>query len=128
MPISQEVAEQGAEDDFISEAAAAKILGVKPITMRMWRYRDKQAEDAGDAGRLVKAPPYVRLPTGRIRYSMAQLRAWIRALPTVGSVPVLPDSRAKEHHKHFGTTQPDVTFEARVPVSLPHDDTAAVSV
>ena len=86
---------------LLTEAQAAKIIGVEPITMRMWRWRDRKRVP----GSQPKSPPYVRVGVRGVRYPMDSLRGWIRALPVVEGVPQLPDNRrhpdiptpAKEH-------------------------------
>jgi hypothetical protein len=79
----------------LTEKEAAFTLGVEPITMRMWRYRDKLAETAGRQHYVRKAPPWRKLPSGGIRYPYDQLMAWLQALPLVNGVPVLPDGRRR---------------------------------
>lgn len=78
------------EDDLhLTEAQAARIVGVQPITLRMWRWRDRKRP----AGTAAKSPPYVVTGTRSIRYPLAKLRAWLRALPSVDGIPQLPDNR-----------------------------------
>ena len=86
---------------LLTEEQAAKLLGVKPITLRIWRYRDRKEDPSRNA--LPKAPPYVVVGTRGIRYPLDRLRAWIRALPTEGGVPQLPDSRRTSHREHYET-------------------------
>lgn len=88
----------------LTEAEVARALGVEPITVRMWRWRDRKAAEAGTPGYTPKAPPYVKLPSGRVRYPQDDFFSWLNALPRVGSVPQLPDGRRK---------QPAVTPEPR---------------
>lgn len=50
-------------DDLIDNDSVAKLLGVKPKTLAVWRGRKK-------------GPPYYRLGSG-IWYSEAELQIWI---------------------------------------------------
>ncbi len=53
-------------DGLINEQEAARKMGVKPITLQLWRL----------AG---KGPRYVRLGTRTIRYRPEDIAAWIDA-------------------------------------------------
>jgi hypothetical protein len=53
-------------EQLIDTTAAAARLGVKPITMRIWRWRDTPHQ-----------PPYTRVGRRHIRYSPAVLDAWL---------------------------------------------------
>lgn len=81
----------------LTEDQAARVLGVKPITLRIWRYRDRKRPE----GALAKAPPHVGRGARGIRYPLDQLRAWIRKLPTNEGVPQLPDNRLHAHQAHY---------------------------
>lgn len=76
-------------DMNLTESQAAKLVGVEPITMRMWRWRDRTRAE----GAMAKSPPYKVVGTRSIRYPLSSLREWLRNLPTVDGVPQLPDNR-----------------------------------
>lgn len=77
---------------MLTEKQVASSLGVEPITVRMWRWRDRKAAEAGSKSP-AKAPPYVKLPNGSIRYPYDAFVAWLDALPRFHGVPQLPDNR-----------------------------------
>jgi Helix-turn-helix domain len=54
-----------ANDDIslLCTAEAATFLKVRPRTLRAWRKRN--------------GPPFIRLPSGAIRYPIADLRSWL---------------------------------------------------
>lgn len=87
----------------LSEAAAARYLGVAEITMRMWRTRDRARVE--QLGYLPKAPPWYREGNG-IRYAVAGLHAWLKSLPQFEGVPQFPDNRRHSHKRHFEARQP----------------------
>lgn len=77
---------------MLTEKQVASSLGVEPITVRMWRWRDRKAAEAG-SGTAPKAPPYVKLPNGQVRYPYDAFVGWLDALPRYHGVPQLPDNR-----------------------------------
>jgi hypothetical protein len=52
-------------DTLIDTTAAAARIGMAPITLRIWRWRDNPHQ-----------PPYVRVGSRGIRYDVAALDAW----------------------------------------------------
>lgn len=86
---------------LLTEAQAARIVGVKPITLRIWRYRDRKRAE----GALAKAPPHRRVGVRGVRYPLDDLRAWIRGLPTSEGVPQLPDNRVQAHVAHYASAE-----------------------
>jgi predicted DNA-binding transcriptional regulator AlpA len=62
-------AEVGADDRLLSEEELAEQLGVKPSTVKRWRYRTPPV-----------GPRHVPLPGRLIRYRPADVREWLAEL------------------------------------------------
>ncbi len=77
----------------LTEEDAARVLGVKPGTLRIWRHVDRQRAD--DPKYRPKSPPWIKHGARGVRYPLELLREWVRRLPTEDGVPVLPDRRRK---------------------------------
>lgn len=52
------------DDLLLNENDAADYLDLSPGTLREWRFQKK-------------GPPYLKLPTGTVRYRQADLTAWV---------------------------------------------------
>ena len=83
----------------LTESQAAKLIGVRPETLRAWRYRDKTRPNTP----LRKAPPHETAKNSRgVQYPLDALMAWINNLPRENGVPQLVNNRAKAHLEHYG--------------------------
>ena len=65
------------KDDYLSEAAAAKFLGIRPSTLTTWRWRGK-------------GPRFTKFAR-RVYYSRASLESWLKACEVT---PVRAEERA----------------------------------
>jgi len=54
----------GYDNGLIDEREAAKLLGIAPITLKLWRLADR-------------APRHIKLGTRTIRYRREDVQAWI---------------------------------------------------
>jgi hypothetical protein len=83
-------------DPILSEAEAARMLGLAAVTLRMWRYRSRE----------VAVSPYpATTPVGArgIGYRMSELRTWLPVFPDgrrerskFAEVPAAPKASAKK--------------------------------
>lgn len=89
------------EDIELTPEQAARLIGVRPTTLRQWRMRDRLRLQE-DPRAKPKGPPYLQLSTRGIRYPLAELRAWVRQLPVTDGVPQLPDRRRNDHLEALG--------------------------
>lgn len=80
---------------------AARLIGVKPATLRQWRMRDRLRQQ-DDTLAKPKGPPYLQHTARSVRYPLAELRTWIRTLPTSDGAPQLPDRRRSDHLETLG--------------------------